>query len=118
LREELGDVHRHYLILEAIALGRHRVSEIAGFAGIEAKDMPEYLRTLISLELVRREVRPERSKKARYYLNDSFFAFWFRFVKLNRYLKTPRYWSQTRNTGACKFSTQYKSTFRLRRICF
>ncbi|MCD6373086.1 MAG: ATP-binding protein [Thermococcus sp.] len=87
LREELGDVHRYYLILEAIALGRHRVSEIANFAGIEAKDMPKYLRTLTSLELVRREVpvtEPERSKKARYYLNDNFFAFWFRFVKPNR----------------------------------
>ncbi|USS41670.1 ATP-binding protein [Thermococcus aggregans] len=87
LREELGDVHRYYLILEAIALGKHRVSEIASFAGIETKDMPKYLRTLISLELVRREVpitEPERSKKARYYLNDNFFAFWFRFVKPNR----------------------------------
>ena len=87
LREELGDVHRYYLILEAIALGKHRVSEIANFAGIEAKDMPKYLRTLISLELVRREVpvtEPERSKKARYYLNDNFFAFWFRFVKPNK----------------------------------
>jgi len=87
LREELGDVHRYYLILEAIALGKHRVSEIANFAGIEAKDMPKYLRTLTSLELVRREVpvtEPERSKKARYYLNDNFFTFWFRFVKPNR----------------------------------
>ncbi|WP_457741666.1 ATP-binding protein [Thermococcus sp.] len=87
LREELGDVHRYYLILEAIALGKHRVSEIANFAGIEAKDMPKYLRTLTSLEFVRREVpvtEPERSKKARYYLNDNFFAFWFRFVKPNR----------------------------------
>ncbi|GAB6102762.1 ATP-binding protein [Thermococcus atlanticus] len=87
LREELGDVHRYYLILEAMALGKHRVSEIANFAGIEAKDMPKYLRTLISLELVRREVpvtESERSKKARYYLNDNFFAFWFRFVKPNR----------------------------------
>jgi len=87
LREELGDVHRYYLVLEAIALGRHRVSEIASFAGIEAKDMPKYLRTLTSLELVRREVpvtESERSKKARYYLNDNFFAFWFRFVKPNR----------------------------------
>ena len=87
LREELGDVHRYYLILEALANGRHRVSEIANFAGIEVKDMPKYLRTLISLELVRREVpvtENERSKKARYYLNDNFFAFWFRFVKPNK----------------------------------
>jgi len=87
LREELGDVHRYYLILEAMALGKHRVSEIANFAGIEVKDMPKYLRTLISLELVRREVpvtESERSRKARYYINDNFFAFWFRFVKPNR----------------------------------
>ncbi|WP_297189501.1 hypothetical protein [Thermococcus sp.] len=43
LREELGDVHRYYLILEAIALGKHRISEIAQFAGIETKDMPKYV---------------------------------------------------------------------------
>ncbi|MFA4718844.1 ATP-binding protein [Pyrococcus kukulkanii] len=87
LREELGDVHRYYLILEAIARGKHKVSEIAQFAGIEAKDMPKYLRVLTSLELIRREVpvtEPERSKKARYYLNDNFLAFWFRFVKPNK----------------------------------
>ncbi|MFA4663247.1 ATP-binding protein [Pyrococcus kukulkanii] len=87
LREELGDVHRYYLILEAIAHGKHKVSEIAQFAGIEAKDMPKYLRVLTSLELIRREVpvtEPERSKKARYYLNDNFLAFWFRFVKPNK----------------------------------
>ncbi|NJF26019.1 ATP-binding protein [Thermococcus sp. Bubb.Bath] len=87
LREELGDVHRYYLILEAMASGKHRVSEIANWAGIDAKDMPKYLRTLISLDLVRREVpitESERSRKARYYLNDRFFEFWFRFVKPNR----------------------------------
>ncbi|MFA4646081.1 ATP-binding protein [Pyrococcus kukulkanii] len=87
LREELGDVHRYYLILEAIAHGKHKVSEIAQFAGIEAKDMPKYLRVLTSLELIRREVpvtEQERSKKARYYLNDNFLAFWFRFVKPNK----------------------------------
>ncbi|RLF81000.1 ATP-binding protein [Thermococci archaeon] len=87
LREELGDVHRYYLILEAIALGKHRISEIAQFAGIETKDMPKYVKTLTSLELVRREVpitESERSKKARYFLNDNFFTFWFRFVKPNR----------------------------------
>ncbi|NJD99757.1 ATP-binding protein [Thermococcus sp. LS1] len=87
LREELGEVHRYYLILEALANGRHRVSEIAQYAGIEAKDMPKYLRTLISLDLVRREVpvtESERSRKARYYLNDNFLNFWFRFVKPNR----------------------------------
>jgi AAA+ ATPase superfamily predicted ATPase len=87
LREELGDVHRYYLILEAMASGKHRVSEIANWAGIDAKDMPKYLRTLISLDLVRREVpitKSARSRKARYYLNDHFFEFWFRFVKPNR----------------------------------
>ncbi|BAD84475.1 archaeal ATPase, fused to C-terminal DUF234 domain, degenerate [Thermococcus kodakarensis KOD1] len=87
LREELREVHRYYIILEAMASGKHRLSEIAHWAGIEAKDMPKYLRTLISLDLVRREVpvtESERSRKARYYLKDRFFEFWFRFVKPNR----------------------------------
>ena len=87
LREELRDVHRYYLILEALANGKHRVSEVSQYAGVEAKDMPKYLRALISLDLVKREVpvtESERSRKARYYLKDNFFAFWFRFVKPNR----------------------------------
>ena len=87
LREEVGDVHRYYLILEALAKGYNRVSEISSVTGIEAKDLPKYLRVLMSLDLVEREVpitESLKSKKGRYKIKDNFFRFWFRFVYPNK----------------------------------
>jgi hypothetical protein len=87
LREELGDVHRYYLILEAIALGYNRVSEISNFTGIMANDLPKYLKTLINLEFVEREIPitdSPKSKKGRYIIKDNFFRFWFNFVYPNK----------------------------------
>jgi len=87
LREEVGDVHRYYLILEALAKGYNRVSEISSVTGIEAKDLPKYLRVLMSLDLVEREIpitESLKSKKGRYKIKDNFFRFWFRFVYPNK----------------------------------
>ena len=87
LREEVGDVHRYYLILEALARGYNRVSEISNATGIEAKDLPKYLRVLMSLDLVEREIpitESVKSKKGRYKIKDNFFRFWFRFVYPNK----------------------------------
>ena len=87
LREEVGDVHRYYLILEALAKGYNRVSEISNATGIEAKDLPKYLRVLMSLDLVEREIpitESLKSKKGRYKIKDNFFRFWFRFVYPNK----------------------------------
>ncbi|WP_048055578.1 ATP-binding protein [Methanotorris igneus] len=87
LREEVGDVHRYYLILEALAKGYNRVSEISSVTGVEAKDLPKYLRVLMSLDLVEREIpitEGLKSKKGRYKIKDNFFRFWFRFVYPNK----------------------------------
>jgi hypothetical protein len=87
LREELGDVHRYYFILEAIALGYNRISEISNFTGIRANDLPKYLKTLINLEFVEREIPitdSPKSKKGQYKIKDNFFRFWFNFVYPNK----------------------------------
>ncbi|VVB94775.1 Archaea bacterial proteins of uncharacterised function [uncultured archaeon] len=83
LREELREYSSYYAILEAIASGRTRVTEIADHSKIRAGDLPKYLGTLIKLDIVEK-VHPatekERTKKSIYKVKDNFFKFWFRFV--------------------------------------
>lgn len=84
LRMELREPTRYFSILEAIAGGDTSRNEIAGATGIEYSSLSTYLSRLERLRLIERTVpvteRPERSKRGRYRLRDSFFRFWFRFV--------------------------------------
>ncbi len=79
LREELRDISTYRGILQAMARST-RLSEIASKAGIPAKDMPKYLKTLMSLRLVSKEMPAtlKKSKKVRYMIEDNLFRFWFR----------------------------------------
>jgi len=88
LREELREPSVYMSIIEAIANGMTRVTEIANRCYMDAKDIPKYLRVLQRLHLVQRvipvtEVKP-KTKKAVYRISDNFFRFWFRFVYPNR----------------------------------
>ncbi|MEZ3144126.1 ATP-binding protein [Halobaculum sp. MBLA0143] len=84
LRMELKEPTRYFSILEAIAGGNTGRNEVAGATGIEYNSLSTYLSRLERLRLIERTVpvteRPERSKRGRYRLRDSFFRFWFRFV--------------------------------------
>jgi uncharacterized protein len=75
-------------LLDAIGLGAHRVSEIAGRLGRPATSLSRPLARLIEMGLVRREVpfgEPEqRSKKGIYRIDDPFFRMWFRVVAPRR----------------------------------
>lgn len=91
LIQELGEPHRYFSVLEAIAAGRTRQNEIAQAAGIASPSVPFYLGTLRELSLVERAVpatedHPEKSKRGIYRLLDHYFRFWFRFVYPNRSL--------------------------------
>jgi AAA+ ATPase superfamily predicted ATPase len=83
LREELRDYSSYLSILEAIARGNSRLSEIANFSKIQAKDLPKYLNVLIRLDIVEK-VHPitekRATKKTIYKIKDNFFDFYFRFV--------------------------------------
>jgi AAA+ ATPase superfamily predicted ATPase len=83
LREELRDYATYLSILEAIAKGSARLSEIANFSKIQAKDLPKYLNVLTKLDLVERVypiTEKMRTKKTIYKIKDNFFNFYFRFV--------------------------------------
>lgn len=86
LRYEFSEISTYKRILEAIALGRTTPKEIRDFTGMRHSDITPYLRNLISVDLVVREVpvtEKPTSKRGRYYLADNFLAFWFRFVYPN-----------------------------------
>jgi hypothetical protein len=86
LRQELREPATYMAILEAMAAGSTRVTDIANAAGRDAKGMSRYLQNLQRLEAIDRVVpvtEPNR-KQGIYAINDHFFAFWFRFVYPNR----------------------------------
>ena len=85
LREELREPRNYFAILQAIALGRTRLNEIAQATGLGRQPVSRYLAILQELHLVERRVpvtepRPEKSRRGIYRLRDPFLRFWFRFV--------------------------------------
>lgn len=88
LRAELREPSVYMSVVEAIANGVTKVTEIANRCYINAKDIPKYLQVLQRLQLVHRVVpiteRKTKTKKALYQISDNFFRFWFRFVYPNR----------------------------------
>jgi len=91
LIEEFGSEHASYFsILEAVALGSSEMTTIANKAGINIKSISKYLGLLVkdfgylSYEVPITERKPWKSKKGRYFLKDSFFKFWFRYIYRHR----------------------------------
>ena len=91
LIEEFGREHPSYFsILEAVALGNSEMTTIADRSGIKVKSIAKYLGQLVrdfrylDYEVPVTEARPWKSKKGRYFLNDNFFKFWFRYIYRNR----------------------------------
>lgn len=85
LAGELPETEGAFRILQAVALGRTRPSEIADYARV-AVERP--LRRLTTLGILERRVPalddPAKTKRAIYRIVDPYFAFWFRFVASNR----------------------------------
>jgi len=86
LKEELREPAVYKSILEAIASGKTRLVDIANKSGIKAQDMDRYLKVLINLGIIRREVPVTeiKSKKSIYVFDDNFFNFWFLFCEPNK----------------------------------
>lgn len=91
LREELKEPRNYFVILEALSLGKHKLSEIINETGFDKGTVSRYLAILDSLQITRKEIPiterlPEKSRKGIYTIDDNFFDFWFRFVFRNRSL--------------------------------
>lgn len=85
LQHEVSEIGSYFSIIKAIAMGNHKLSNIAGSLGLKQTGLTRYLKTLIDLDILEREVpitedKPEKSKKGLYRINDNFINFWFKFV--------------------------------------
>ena len=96
LQREVPNVGTYFALIRAIAGGAHRPSEISRSFGIKQTSLNKYLKTLIDLDVLERQVpvtesNPDKSKKSLYRIKDNFLQFWFRFVLPNlSYLETGR----------------------------
>ena len=86
LKYEFSEPSTYKRILEAIAHGKNTPKEIREHSGLRHSDITPYLRNLMDVELVSREVPLTEgwsSKRGRYFLTDNFLSFWFRFIQPN-----------------------------------
>lgn len=85
LQKEVSEIGSYFSLIKAIAMGNRKLSEIAATIEVKQTSLTKYLKTLIDLDLIEREVpitepNPEKSKSGLYKIKDNFIAFWFKFV--------------------------------------
>jgi len=86
MKYEFEDASTYKLILEAIANGKTKLSEIKDFIKLKRTDITPYLKNLIDVGMVKREVpitENIKSRRGRYYLADNFIKFWFKYIYPN-----------------------------------
>ncbi len=85
LQKEVSEIGSYFSLIKAIAMGKRKLSEIAAFLEVKQTNLTKYLKVLMDLDLVEREVpvtesAPEKSKSGLYRITDNYIAFWFKFV--------------------------------------
>lgn len=85
LQKEVSEIGSYFSLIKAIATGNRKLSEISAAIGVKQTSLTKYLKTLIDLDLLEREIPvtesvPEKSKSGLYKIKDNFIAFWFKFV--------------------------------------
>lgn len=84
LREELREPALYNSVLDAVGGGATTSTRIAERSGVGVSSISKYLRTLVELGLIRREVpfgmNPTTSKRGVYEFEDPFFSYWYHFV--------------------------------------
>lgn len=88
LQQEVSEIGSYFSIIKAIAAGNQKLSAIASLLEIKSTSLTKYLKTLIDLDILEREVpiteeNPEKSKKGLYKIKDNYLRFWFAFVYPN-----------------------------------
>jgi AAA+ ATPase superfamily predicted ATPase len=89
LQNEVSEVGSYFSIIKTIAAGNKKLSKIATALEVKQTSLTKYLRTLINLDILQREVpiteeNPEKSKRGLYKIKDNFIEFWFKFIYPNK----------------------------------
>ena len=85
LQREVGEVGSYFSIIKTIAAGNQKLAKIATHLELKQTGLTKYLKTLINLDILEREVpitedNPEKSKRGLYKIKDNFMLFWFQFI--------------------------------------
>jgi AAA+ ATPase superfamily predicted ATPase len=81
ISQEFKELKTYFSILNAIAYGNTKPTEIANFSGLNAREIYPYLENLIRLGFIERQVSIiGNPKKGIYLIKDHIFDFWFNFV--------------------------------------
>lgn len=85
LKQELREPATYNSIISAIAGGSSKMNEIATKSGLETPVCSKYLKVLLDLGIVKKEmpITEKSTKKTIYQLGDNFFRFWYRFIPMN-----------------------------------
>ncbi|MCL2689484.1 MAG: ATP-binding protein [Chitinispirillia bacterium] len=85
LQNEVSEIGSYFSIIKSIAAGNHRLGKISSDLEVKQTGLTKYLRTLINLDILEREVpitesKPEKSKMGLYKIKDNYINFWFKFI--------------------------------------
>lgn len=88
LQQEVSEIGSYFSLIKTIAAGNSKLSAISTVLETKATSLTKYLKTLIDLDILEREVpiteeNPEKSKKGLYKIKDNYIRFWFAFVYPN-----------------------------------
>ena len=88
LQQEVTEIGSYFSVIKAIAAGNSNPSAISTVLEVKSTSLTKYLRTLIDLDILEREVpvteeHPEKSKRGLYKIKDNYIRFWFAFVYPN-----------------------------------
>ena len=104
LQKEVAEIGNYFSIIRAIAAGSSRLSAISGALEVKATSLTKYLKTLIDLDILEREVpvtekNPELCKRGLYRIKemcirDSPYST-TRWISVRSRRKKPSTWSAT-----------------------
>lgn len=85
LQGEVSEIGSYFSLIRTIAAGNHKMGAIAAAMEVKQTGLTKYLRTLIDLDILERQVpvtenSPDKSKRGLYRIKDNFIEFWFKFV--------------------------------------
>lgn len=85
LKQEVREPALYNAIITAIATGASRMSEISTKVGEDTSVCATYLKNLMALGLIQKEIpyREKSSRRSIYSIDDNMFRFWYRFVPEN-----------------------------------
>lgn len=91
LKQEVREPATYNAIIQAIANGSTKISQIAMKTGLEVSACAAFLKNLMDLGIIQKEhpLGEPRSRKSLYRIQDNMFRFWYRFV--------PQHYSQIQN---------------------